>query len=112
MSYKELRDATMSKQTLKDQIAELEAELAQLVTDTHTKPLNNKVSFLRSHKGKNPISKIGSSATRSKKDRRSGDDRREVGDLAYFKRGGKERRSYDERRKVLDQSDQSILLKW
>ena len=103
----------MSRQTLKDQIAELEAELGQLLlTDSHIRPVNNKVSFLRSHKGKGQTSKTEAPATRSKKDRRSGSDRREVGDLSYFKRGGKERRSYDERRKVLDQADRSTLLKW
>lgn len=103
----------MSKQTLKDQIAELEAELAQLqFTDTHIRPVNNKVSFLRSHKGRSQTSKMETPVTRSKKDRRSGEDRREVGDLSYFKRGGKERRGYDERRKVLDHLCQSTLLNW
>lgn len=35
---------------------------------------------------------------RADKDRRSGDDRREVGDLNYFKKGGLERRLYMDRR--------------
>lgn len=92
----------MSMKTIKEQIAQLESEMLQLLRSSlpATVGVRSKAHRIpETIRQQAPLPRGDMSRiSRTKKDRRCEDDRREVSDLSYFKRGGEERRTYSERR--------------
>ena len=84
---------TSSAPSITQEIALLDLQIEKLKPQPVTSP------FEAVRNPRNPRRQAQSHLPpRADKDRRSGDDRREVGDLNYFKKGGLERRLYMERR--------------